>query len=115
MDTRTCNSIIDYFNNAVREKEMIGPHRWMEAALFLNSLIGEEHDKYFEAEQQCARFKAALISDGDSVASATAKLEAEDIYRTMRRQKAFISQVEEFVRLAKKQATLKDNEMLGYV
>lgn len=111
---RTCTSIVTSFNERVTKKDIIPPHQWIDASLYLNVLIGDEHDKLYRLEQECARYKAEIVKSGESVAHAKAMLEAEDIYREAKKQKAFIGQIEEFIRLAKKQATLKDNEIMGY-
>lgn len=109
-NVRTCASVIESFNKAVKDRQVIPGSNWIDAALVLNVMIGDEHDILFDLEQQCSKFKAALVSEGNSVAHAKSMLEAEDMYRAAKKQKAFIGQIEEFIRLSKKQATLKDNE-----
>ena len=113
-EQRTTDSLIEAFDKRVREKISTSPSEWVEAAGYLNALIGEEHDKLYDLEQNVAKLKAAYIIDGDSVAAASVKVEAEDLYREYRIQKAKISQIEEFIRISKIQAKLRDTEMRNY-
>jgi len=106
----TTNTIISFFETAVRERKPISPDLWMESAMKLNVLIGNENDLLFELEQECGRFKSEK-SISFSVAKAVALLEAEDIYLQTKKQKAKIEQIKEFIRLAKKQAQITSDEM----
>lgn len=94
----------------VEEKHPIDAHIWVDACQKLNVLIGDEHDKLFDLQQKVAQMKVTYIQEGDTVAKAKSKVEAEDVYRDMQKQKARIGQIEEFIRIAKLQARLKDNE-----
>lgn len=109
---------IDLIINQVREwienKKVIGPSIWLDAAEKMNVLLGDEHDKLFGLYQKVAIAKRELLEKGSTVASAKVMIEATDDFREMQTQKAKISRIEEFIRLAKIQARLKDNEMRGY-
>lgn len=107
-------TIIDGLERDVREQVPISPQRWVESAQQINILISSEHQKLFDLQQQVAQAKVALIEAGDSVAKATTKVEALDIFRKANIQKAYITQLEEHIRLAKKMATLASDEMHGY-
>lgn len=94
----------------VSNKESIPAGHWLEASLYLTVLIGEEHDKLLELQQEIAKMKYEQITKGSKVNQANAFIETTDIYKTYCKQKAFIEQVEELVRISKLQARMKDNE-----
>lgn len=110
----TTETILGHLKKQVEQKLPIPPSLWLEAAMKLNVLIGDEHEKLFELEQIVAQKRMESIAEGDSVAKADAKVEATDEFRLMRRQKAYIGQIEEQIRIAKAQAKLKDTEMSNY-
>lgn len=113
-DERTTDSIMAAFDKRIREKVPTSPHEWVEAASYLNVLIEDEHDKLYNLEQTVAKMKAEYIKGDYSVAAATVLVETEDIYRDYRKQKARIGQIEEFIRIAKVQARLKNEEIKNY-
>lgn len=102
--------ILSTMKGWVETKTVIDAHTWVDASQKLNVLIGDEHDKLFDLQQKVAQMKVAYITEGKSVSDAMSRVEAEDLYRDMQRQKARISQIEEMIRIAKLQARLKDNE-----
>lgn len=110
MSTVTTDLILQTMKGWVEDKHPIDAHVWVDACQKLNVLVGDEHDKLFELQQSVAQMKVSYISEGDTVAKAKSKVEAEDVYRLMQKQKARIGQIEEFIRIAKLQARLKDNE-----
>lgn len=113
-ENRTIDTMMSWFHQAVQEKKVISPGKWIEAAQYANVLIGDEHDKLFDISQLVAQDKAKLISEGNSVAKAQALVEGTQEYKEYRKQKAKISQIEEFIRISKIQARLKDEEMRNY-
>ena len=110
------DKIIDYLKKCAEDKTPIAPSDWISCALNLNSLRGELDDSYYLLEHEIASQRANLAADSveRSVASIRLIVEAKAEFHTMRRLEAKIKQVEEFIRLAKKQSTLKDSEMRGY-
>lgn len=114
MEPITTDTIITHLKSMVEQKIPVAPSMWVDAAMKLNILIGDEHDKLLDLEQQVARMKVAYLTDGDTVAKAKAKVEAEDIYKESRKQKAYIDQINEHIRIAKVQSRLKSDEMRGY-
>ena len=106
----TVDSILGTLNGYVKNKQFMSAHDWVNTAQKLNVLIGEEHDKLFELEQEIAQLKVGYLSNGDTSASAKTKVEALETYKSMQKQRAKIKQVEEMIRIAKLQARLKDNE-----
>lgn len=110
MEPITTTTIISSLKKWVEEKKIIDAHTWVDAAQKLNVLIGDEHDKLFHLQQKVAQKKSFLMIEGDTAAAAKIKVEATDDYREMQKQKAYIGQIEEMIRIAKLQARLKDNE-----
>lgn len=110
MDEINVKNILKWLEEMVKDKKFLDAHTWVNKAQTLNILIGEEHDKLFAFEQDIARARVLLLQGGDTVASSKVKIEAQDIYKEMQKQKSVIKQVEEMIRIAKLQARLKDNE-----
>ena len=108
----TAQSIIDWLQDQVENKIPVAPHQWLDAGIKLVALVGGEHDKLFELEQIVSQKKVDLIQNEDmSVAKAKTIVEATDEYKQMKRQKAFINQIDDMYTASKKYASLKDNEM----
>ena len=109
--TVTAYTIIDTMEKWVREKHPISAGQWLEASAKLNILRGDIDDKYFELESRIANIKKHLLDSPDvSVAKADSIVKAEPVYLEMRKLGGTIKRVDEFIKIAKKQATLKDNE-----
>jgi hypothetical protein len=77
----TCDTILKWMQEQAESKAPINPMLYMEAAVKLNAMIGEEDDKYI------------------------------DLSSAAKRQEAKIKQITEAIRLAKKYAHLKSEEM----
>ncbi len=106
---RTCSSIIEEFTRMVSERVLINPEYWMTAATYLNVLIGEEQAKLFEAEQAYTKKALFYVGEGDTNAVAEKKAKMTDEFITFKKQQAFCKQIEQFILLAKKQATITVN------
>ena len=106
----TCKFILDEMQERVENKIPVDPSWWIDASSKLMVLIGDEHDKYYELEAFINRKKAELLENGESAPRATIFVEALPEHQQMRRQKAYIEQILEFVRLAKKRSTLGSDE-----
>ena len=104
-------TIIETMEKWVREKHPISPAQWLDASAKLNVLRGELDDKYFELEYHLATMKKELLSiDNKSVAKAESIIKAEPLYLEMRKLGGFIKRIEEFIKISKKQSSLKENE-----
>lgn len=110
----TTGTIMDWISEQVETKQPIDPNTFFDAAVKLNVLLGDEQEKLFKLQQECARIKSEKILDGQSVAMAKALLEASDPYREMLSQKAKIDRIIEFIRLSKLHARLRSEEIKGY-
>ena len=106
------DSILDFLEDAVSHKMVLDAHQWLTAAQKLNVLLGNEHDELFELQQEITRATVLELESQEkrNVALAKTMVQASDQYREMRSQEAKIKRVEEFIRIAKLQARMKDNE-----
>jgi len=103
MDKITSDTILQWFKQAVEEKQELNPDIWIDAAHKLVIFLGDEEMKLYELQQKVAEKKLEFYNDMEKpqVASAEMKVEATDIYKEYRQQKAKINQIEEFIRIAK--------------
>lgn len=105
--------ITDWIREKVENKIPIAPSLFVETAQKINILLGDEHDKLFDFQQEVAQMKVGYLEEGKSVAEARTRVEASDKYKLYLRQKAKIERIQEFIRLSKTMAKLKDEEYRG--
>lgn len=113
MSERTVDTIIESLSEGVSSGNSISPDLYVKAAEFLTILVGNETDKLYILEQQVAQAKLKALEESKSVSEAKLKVEATDLYREARIQKAKIDQVYEFIRIAKLTARLKNDERMN--
>lgn len=99
---------------SVESGQIVSPSIWVDGALKLAVLLGDENDKLFNLQQEVAKEKVKLIEKGDSVSKAKTKVEAMDIYKECHIQKAFIERITETIRISKLRARLTEDERKGY-
>lgn len=97
--------------DTVRSKKQIPPQQFVEAAQYMVILIGDEHEKLFNLEQQVAQMKRDLLEKHEKVNKVNILVQASDTYKEMRKQKALISQIEEAIRIAKLMGRMRDTEL----
>ncbi len=107
----TIDSILEWFEDAARERQVVTPTQYVDAGLRLLSLLGEEQAKLAELEHVCNKVMAAHLEEGKTAAYAKAIMKALPEHREMVLQKAKCDRVVEFVRLAKKRASMLDSEL----
>ena len=109
---RTIEEILQWFKDSIDGNEIIQPSYWVEAALKLLVLMGSESDKLYAMQQEVAQIRAEMLGESDATVSGVKiKVEATDRYRMCRQQEALLGRIEEFIRLAKLQARLRQSEM----
>lgn len=108
---QTASDILQVLESWAAEKRPIDPQAYIDAAMKLTLLLGDESDKLYEFEQNCAIERVKLIDDGKSVSESKARLEASDEFKKARSQKAKIERMIETVRLAKLRARMANEEM----
>lgn len=111
MPERSIDSIMTWLTTTVRAKKQISPHQFVEAAQYMVILIGDEHDKLYKLEQEVAIMKRDLLSQHEKVNKVNIIVEASDLYREMKKQKSFIDQINEAIRVAKLMGRMKNDEI----
>ena len=100
-------AIIEWAKERMEQtKSNLDPQVWVEVALKLTILLGEENALLYELQQAKARKQLELQVDDMSVAQSKLLLEATDEYRNYHQQKALIEQIAELIRVAKLQARI---------
>lgn len=113
-EQRTVDTIMLSLNQIVAEKQSLSPHYWVEAAMFLNVLISEEHEKLWDLKQKVAEAKLEARKAVKYMTDAEAIVETTEVYKAMRMQEAKIEQVQELIRLGKLQARLTNDEIRSH-
>ena len=111
---RSVDSIMEYFEKAVKEKRILSPTEWVEGASYANVLIGDETDKLSDLQQSLNILKRDYIEEYGTVAKAKVYAETTDEYKEYCKQKAKIDRVIEFIRISKLQARLRNDEAKNY-
>jgi hypothetical protein len=97
----TCDLILGWVSDQVKQKNPIDPALWLEIALKLNALLQDEHEKLFDLEQKVAQLRNGYLNAGQTSAFAKSQIEATDEMRQAKKQKAKIQGIIETIRLAK--------------
>jgi hypothetical protein len=105
--------IINYLTNAAETRQILSAEDYLRAARTLVLLMGDEKDKLIELESKIANMTIDLKNENKDMPISEVKLrrDAWPEYRDMRKQKAFIEQIVEYIRLAKAGARLAEEEM----
>lgn len=106
--------IINWLTEQVVNKQPVSPSVWVESAVKLNMLIGDEQAKLFQLGQNVANMKKLLLESNESVSRAKTLVEASDEYRQYCTQKAKIERAIELIRLSKVMARMSSDEIKGY-
>lgn len=112
----TTEIIIEYLKNAVENKQSIAPGLWIDSAVKLNILLGDEQELLFKLQQKVAQLKIEFLNEDDkrNVSKAKMMVEASEEYREAKNQQAKIDRIVEFIRLAKVQSRMANDELKGY-
>lgn len=108
----TTDTIMGFLQFQVENKNPITPSVFVDAAMKLNVLLGAEIDILLDLQQRVADLRVTYISGDEkrNVSRAKVYVEASDIYKDAKRQEAKIDRIQEFIRLAKIQARMRDSE-----
>lgn len=107
---QTATDIIKVLEGWAAEKRPIHAQEWLDAAQKMTLLMGDEADKLFQLEQNCALERIEYIDEGKSATEAKMRVEASEAYKEARSQKALMERIIETVRLAKHRARLANEE-----
>lgn len=111
MEPTTVNSIIEYFEKSVAERKPLAPQLYLDGALKLNVLKGGEYDKMFELEQKVSLLESKYLEEGMTSARAKTFTKSSPLWLELQKQKARCKLIEDFILLAKKNATLISEQM----
>ena len=104
MSEVTTKSIIEWISEKVEEKKAdFDTSFWINVSLKLSILIGDEHGKLVDFRQALARKKLEIKDSQEkmSVAEAELRTEATQEYADYQKQKMFVEQIEEIIRVSK--------------
>lgn len=103
--------VIEKIQGWVRDGLPIAPGLWIDEAMRLLAYYGEESDKLVELEQSVSRMKWTYMEvSGSSDAKAESYKKTTDEYANFKKQEQLVKMVDEYIRLAKKRATLAGDE-----
>lgn len=111
MEENSVDSIMAVLEKWAAEKRPIDPATYLEAAMKLAALVGNEADTLFDMEQKVAKMRVELLQNGMTAAATKMHIEATDEYKLARKQRAKIDRVQENIRLAKARSRLASDEM----
>ena len=99
----TSEKILDWIKAQVEAKRQLNPDLWINAALRLVVLLGDEADKLVDMRQVVAKIKLKFMEEQEkrNVSEAEIKTAATDEYSAMKKQEYLVNQIEEFIRVAK--------------
>lgn len=103
---------IERLQGWVRDGLPIAPGLWIDEAMRLLSYYGEESDRLSDLETAVAQAKWDYKEENDcSDAQAESYKRTLPVYNQMRKQESVVRMIDEYVRLAKKRATLASDEL----
>jgi len=104
-DKITADTIIQSLKDKVENKEaQFDANFWIEAAMKLNLLLGDETDILAELHQELAKLELVYFESQEkrNVSEAKLRVETSEEFKRWKKQDNKIRQIEEFVRIAKK-------------
>ena len=101
MSKQTLKGIMSEMERRVEENEPVSPVQWVESAMRIFALKGNEDNLLAEMEATMAEAEALAISNGDTSAKAKVVSKTMIDYKKYLILKAYIKRIEEFARLAK--------------
>lgn len=104
---RTTESILANLHRIIENKEPMDAEKFIDAALYLNILLGDDHEKLLALQQKVSQMQLEYLEDSKSVAEAKLKLQGTDEYREMKSQELKVQRIVEYIRIAKKQAEVR--------
>lgn len=109
----TAKSIMQALEKFAEQKGNLDWHTWMDGAIKLTALLQTEEEELAEMEHTLIKMKAAYIEEGKPANQAKLLTEADDLYLTYLKKKAFVKRCDAVIMIAKKHATLS-SEMQRY-
>lgn len=116
MELVTTDKIINTIKEWVETRTPISPAAWVDAAMKLNVLLGDDMDALAEKELELAQLTQKWGIEGPelSVAALKVRASAHPLTLEIARLKSKIKRSEELIRIAKLRARMADNEVKSY-
>lgn len=107
MEKVTTDTILDWLKEKVESHQQIPNDAWLDAGFKLNLLLSGEH---LDLENKRAivsdlKLKIYKAQEKKNVAACDMEVQASDEYRQFRLQEHRVERIEEFIKLAKKNAS----------
>jgi len=104
---RTIDTILVKLREIVETKKPITAEEWVDAALFLEILKGDENEKLLQLNMALAKKRLELRRAHKTATDAEIELKTTQEYENYERQRLRIENIKELVRLGKKQAEVR--------
>jgi methionyl-tRNA synthetase len=110
MEKVDTDTVLNWLTESVEKKRQISSEEWMNCAMRLVLFLSYEDDDLIEKEQEVAKLKLSLLHTQDkrNVAAVELEVESTDTYKAMRKQRLRVDRINEYIRLAKKYASIND-------
>jgi hypothetical protein len=101
------DTILDWLKAKVESKQPIPQEAWLDAGFKLNLLLADEHLELENLRAIVSGLKLKIYKDQDkkNVAACEMEVEASVEYRSLKLQEHRVGRIEEFIKLAKKNAS----------
>lgn len=107
----TVDSILEYLEKVAAEKLPLAPERWVDAAMRLQSLLGNEMDSWYIMNHKLANARLTYLQNGMKIGAAKIHVEASDEYLEAQKQKGKIDRVASIIAIAKLRGRMASEEM----
>lgn len=109
MEKITADYIISILKDKVEKKEaQFDANFWVESALKLNLLLGDEHDKLANLAFEVAQLRGSILQQQtkNNVSEARMVVESSPKYLEYRKQELKVKRIEEFIKIAKRMSSV---------
>jgi hypothetical protein len=103
--------ILTQMKKIVDENQVVNPAQWLDYAVRLNILKDEIEQRFYILEHNLAIKKKQLIEKDMTVAKAESYIKADEEYLKMNLIKGKIKMIDDFIKLAKKYATIQSDNI----
>lgn len=103
----TTDTILDWLKEKVESRQTIPNDAWLDAGFKLNLLLSSEHLELENRRALVSNLKLKIYQGQEkkNVAACDMEIEASEEYRQLRLQEHRVGRIEEFIKLAKKNAS----------
>lgn len=101
---KTAKDVMTHFLRETAQGRVFTAQEWLQAAGMLSVLQGEEQAKLIDSLSKLNLTKVQMVEKYGTASKAKIYIESTPEWAECEKQKAFISQIVEFIRVAKKQA-----------